>query len=137
MLIGILIPADDPAAPTIIEITCTTATVSWDEVDGATEYKVQWSPINGSHGPIGHRSFKGTNATITNLQQSSVYSVTVTVTSLQNGGTSPPVTFTTDCGDNNDVNGNVINYTCTCMQFSCHIYLLYSYSCTMHCFIAT
>ena len=112
MLIGILISADDSAAPTINAITCTTATVSWDEVDDATGYNVQWSPINGS-GPIGHSFFKGTNATITNLQQSSAYSVTVTVTSLQNVGTSPPVTFTTDCGNNNSINGNVINHACS------------------------
>ena len=115
MLIGLLFSANDPVAPInlrIIAITCTTVTVSWDEVDGAMVYQVVWVWLNSSDSlqSVRLHFFEDTNATITDLQESSEYSVSVT--GLENGGTflgtSPLVIFTTDCCSNNsNINGNV------------------------------
>ena len=99
----------------ITEITCTTALVTWDVVDDAIGYEVDYVLINSDSG-----SFTGTQTRIGSnppnslmlegLRSSSDYSVTVT--SLQNGGTSQAVTFTTNsngnCDNSNNMNGNYI-----------------------------
>ena len=95
----------------ISAITCTSATVSWDGVDDATQYQVQWMLINDPSRMVnGSRTASAslTSYTLTRLIESSEY--TVQVTSLSNqirGDSSPPVTFTVSCGSDN--NGNRIN----------------------------
>ena len=113
-----------PAAPTnvrISAITCTSATVSWDGVDDATRYRLEWMLINNpfrtsTRSRTGRASI--TSYTLNRLSESGEYSVQVT--SLQNrieGGTSPSVTFTASCGgaavdDGNNVNGNNFVWMC-------------------------
>ena len=77
-------------------------------VNGATGYQVDFELINSrtsTHTGTQRRS--GTNPptsiTIERLRSSSDYSVTVT--SLQNGGTSPAVTFTTSDNSCSNMNG--------------------------------
>ena len=112
-MIGLFFMCSDLAAPTnvrITEITCTTATVVWDVVDDATGYRVDYELINSrttSH--TGSQTRSGSNppssSTLERLRSSSEYSVNVT--SLENGGTSPPVTFTTCDNSNSNINGKM------------------------------
>jgi len=90
-----------PAAPTnvrISSVTCTSVRVSWDGVDDATGYSVEWMLINDWFREV-HGSYTVntsiTGITLTGLFESSQYSVEVT--SIQNGvpgGNIILVTFT-------------------------------------------
>ena len=99
-MIDLFFVCSDLAAPTnvrITEITCTTALVAWDVVDDAIGYRVDYvnSDDSGSHRGswTGRGSNPPSNHMLEGLRSSREYSVTVT--SLENGGTSSPVTFTT------------------------------------------
>jgi len=104
-----------PAAPSnvrISAITCTSAVVSWDKVDDASGYEIQWRLIDDmirSSGTVTLSGLRTYSYTLDNLHVrfsiSRQYSVEVT--SIQNrirGGTSPVQMFTTNCGDSEDVN---------------------------------
>ena len=101
-----------PAAPTNVRVsprTCTSVTVSWDGVNGATAYRVRWMLINNQFRTAnGMRTASAslTSITLTGLFESSQYSVEVT--SIQNEviGGSTLVTFTASCTGGRDINDN-------------------------------
>lgn len=106
--ISFFVHSGTPAAPTNVRIStiaCTSVTVSWDGVNDATQYQVEWMLINDPFRTVtGSRTASAslTSHTLTRLIQYSEYSVQVT--SLRNrisGDSSPPVTFTVDCPSDN------------------------------------
>ena len=105
-----------PAAPTNVRIsqfTCTSVTVSWDGVDDATGYSVEWMLINNRfRAANGLRTVSASinSITVARLLESSQYSVEVT--SIQNGvlGGSTLVTFAscTEGRNNNENTSSVV-----------------------------
>jgi len=111
-LLCVLVAA--PTAPSnvrISAITCTSAVVSWDKVDDASGYKIQWRLIDDVIRSSGTATLSGLRYTLDNLRvpfsENISRQYSVQVTSIQNGiegGTSPVQMFTTNCGDSEDVN---------------------------------
>ena len=128
LLTGIsFVNSDTLEAPTNIrlsEVTCTSVTVSWDEVDGTTDYEIEYESINDndvfhSSGQSRFTSSRTSDTLQLQIGESVSRQYSIQVSSLQNElrSSAPLIIFSTNCSDNgSNINGNklVVIYVCDC-----------------------